>query len=388
MQFLALAARGTVELVAAECRALSLKVLKVDGEGVHLELSWRELALALVHLRVAQRLLAVLGSCQADDGDSLYAGARKIDWGEWLDARATFAVYASGDTVPPGKRADGRPHAGLVDLRFVALRVKDAIADDLTRRLGKRPNVDRDDPVVSVVVRGFRGRWTFLLDAADPPLFQRGFRVASVDAPLKETLAAACVDLCGWNGRTRLIDPMCGSGTLVMEAAGKALGLAPGCTRTFAIERWPHHGKTMLKWCEHMRAEAVEHARKSLSQARVDIVATDVEIQAVQATQANLESAGLEAIVHVEQRDARQLPAQPAGTVLLSNPPYGQRIGGPNVADLWREVGQAWRGKGLQAAWLLTSDPAQADAMGWRKASQHGLTNGALEVELIAFREG
>jgi 23S rRNA G2445 N2-methylase RlmL len=144
MHFLALAARGTLDVVAAECRALSFKILKVDGDGVHLDLSWRELAKALIHLRVAQRLLLELGHGNGDDGETLYYAARRIDWGEWLDARSTFAVYASGDTVAPGKRENGRPFSGLTDMRFVALRVKDAIADAVrgslrVRRRSKRP---------------------------------------------------------------------------------------------------------------------------------------------------------------------------------------------------------------------------------------------------------
>ncbi len=381
MQFLALAARGTAELVAAECRALSLKVTKTDAEGVHLDLSWRELAIALVHLRVAQRILVELGSHPAFDGDSLYAAARKVDWGEWLDARSTFAVYASGDTMPPGKTPEGRPHAGLTNLQFVGLRVKDAIADDLTRRLGKRPNVSRDDPVVSVVVRGRQGRWNFYLDAADPPLFQRGIRIADVEAPLKETLAAACVDLTGWTGRGKLIDPMCGSGTLIIEAVSKVLGLAPGCTRTFAIERWPHHGKTLLKWCTEIRAQAVEKAQKALEGAKLDVAASDIDPAAVRATRENLANAGLSELVQVSCRDARELPPQPPGTVLLSNPPYGQRLSPGEAEPLWRELGQAWRGKGLWQVWLIAPNELP-EAMGWERRRTSPLNNGSIDVAM------
>ncbi len=386
MEFLALAARGTADLVAAECRALGLKVTRTDAEGVHLDLSWRELAIALVHLRVAQRLMVELGNHPAYDGDSLYAAARKVDWGEWLDARSTFAVYASGDMVQPGKTPEGRPHAGLTNLQFVGVRVKDAIADDLTRRLGKRPNVSRDDPVVAVMVRGRQGRWHFYLDAADPPLFQRGVRMADVEAPLKETLAAACVDLCGWNGKGKLIDPMCGSGTLVIEAASKVLGLAPGCTRTFAIERWPHHGKTLQKWCNEIRTAAVEKAKAALEAPHLDIEACDLDPAAVRATRANLENAGLADVVRVECRDARQLPAQPPGTVLLSNPPYGQRLAPGEAEGLWQELGSAWRGKGLAQAWLL-APPELGEALGWERKRSHPLTNGSLDVALQAFAE-
>jgi putative N6-adenine-specific DNA methylase len=383
MHVVALAARGTHDLVAAECRTRSLKVLRVDADGVHLDLTWRELAMALIHLRVAQRLLIALGSCEADDGESLYQGARRIDWGEWLNARSTFAVWATGDTVPAGKRADGRPYAGLTDLRFVALRVKDAIADDLTRRLGRRPDVDRVDPVVSVMVRGRQGRWSFYLDAADPPLFQRGFRVAAGPASLKETLAAACVDLSGWSATTRLIDPLCGSGTLVIEAASKALGLAPGCTRTFAVERWPQHGKTMTRWCDEIRQAAVAHAKQAIGETALRIEASDIDPLAVQAARDNVAAAGLDGVIEVLHRDARDLPHQPAGTVLVCNPPYGERLGGAGVETLYRELGASWQGKGLSVAHVLSGHEGFESAFGWPIQRRHALANGDLAVTLL-----
>lgn len=385
MHFLALAARGTLDAVAAECRALSLKILRVDGDGVHLDLSWRELAKALVHLRVAQRLLLELGSGPGDDGETLYHTARRIDWGEWLDARSTFAVYATGDTVPPGKRENGRPFAGLTDMRFVGMRVKDAIADDLTRRLGRRPDVDRRDPQVTVVVRGHQGRWTFYLDPSDPPLFQRGTRVAPGPAPLKETLAAACVDLSRWDPRQPLLDPMCGSGTLVLEAAAKALGIAPGCTRTFAVERWPQHDKTMTRWCSEERADAVAKAKRALTAPTLKIRASDIDSWSVQATQRNLQESGLEDVIQVEQADATRLAPQPQGTVLLTNPPYGERLGGSGVTELYQQLGQSWRGKGLESVHVLSAHEQFLESFGWTPLHGQRLTNGAIEVELLSF---
>lgn len=385
MHFLALAARGTLDVVAEECRALSLKILKVDGDGVHLDLSWRELAKALIHLRVAQRLLLELGHGNADDGETLYYAARRIDWGEWLDARSTFAVYASGDTVAPGKRENGRPFSGLTDMRFVALRVKDAIADDLTRRLGKRPDVDRNNPQVTVVVRGRQGRWSFYLDPSDPPLFQRGTRVDPGPAPLKETLAAACVDLSGWNGKVPLLDPMCGSGTLLLEAAGKALGIAPGCTRTFAVERWPQHDKTMSRWCNEIRAEAVAKARAALTAPRLQLRGSDNDAWSVQAAQRNVEEAGLSGVIRIDQADATRLPPQAEGTLLLTNPPYGERLGGTGVTELYEQLGRAWRGKNLAGVHVLSGHEQFLDHFAWTPLHSQRLANGALEVELISF---
>ncbi|MBM4343467.1 MAG: hypothetical protein FJ100_08830 [Deltaproteobacteria bacterium] len=385
MHCLALAAPGTLDLVAAECRAMGLPVTAVDADGVHLNLQWKQIARALVHLRIATRLLLHLASHAAPDGETLYRAALRIDWADWLTARSTFAVFATGDPVPAGVGADGRKHAGLVDLRFVAVRVKDAIADEMTRRFGQRPDVDRNDPVVSIVVRGRQGRWGFYLDLCDPPLSMRGVCEIKGPAPLRENVAAAVVDLAGWDRRGRLLDPMCGSGTLVVEAACKALGIAPGCTRTFACERWPQHGKAMRTWLDTERSAAVERARSAIAAARLDIVASDVDPHAVAATRGNLQSAGLAELVQLECRDAREIPPQPAGTVVVTNPPYGERIGGDEVETLYRDLGHGWRGKGIAAAHVLSGADGFATAFGWHQTGRHRLNNGGLDVELLAF---
>ncbi len=386
MHCLALAAPGTLDLVAAECRDLGLPVTIVDADGVHLNLEWKQVARALVHLRIATRLLLHLANHTADNGDSLYRAAQRIDWAEWLTTKSTFAVYATGDTVPAGVGADGKRHAGLVDLRFVGLRVKDAIADEMTRRFGQRPDVDRDDPVVALVLRGRQGRWGFYLDLCDPPLAMRGVCEVKGPAPLRENVAAAVVDLSGWTGSGRLLDPMCGSGTLVVEAACKALGIAPGCTRTFACERWPQHGKALRKWLDAERGAAVERARKAIAESRLDIAASDVDPHAVAATRANLDNAGLADVVKVEIRDARELPPQPAGTVVVTNPPYGERIGGDGVDNLYRGLGHAWRDKGIERAYVLSGADSFAGAFGWQQVGRHHLNNGGLDVELLALR--
>lgn len=388
MKCLALAAPGTLELVAAECRALGLKILRVDSDGVHVEAAWLEIARTLVHLRVATRLLLHLGTYPADDGDSLYRAALRIDWAEWLDVKSTFGVFSSGELVEGTLRPDGKKSKGLTDHRFVNVRVKDAIADDMMRRFSKRPNVDRDAPTVALLVRGRAGHWSFYLDLADPALFMRGVCEARAMASLKETLAAAMVDLCGWNGKTRLIDPLCGAGTIGIEAAGKVLGIAPGCTRTFACERWPHHGKAMARWLNDIRAEEVAKAKDALQKGGIDIWLSDREPDALDAAAHNLGNAGLQDLVHLERMDARDLPPQPSGSIILTNPPYGERIGGDDVGTFYAQLGHAWRGKNIAQVWALSGATNFAEAFGWKQIARHRLNNGAIDVELQGFVEG
>lgn len=384
MQVLALAARGTHDLVARECRALGLPVERTAGDGVWMDLTPEQTAKALVGLRIASRLLLHLGGFHAEDAESLYEGAWDLDWPRWMNADATFAVHASGDLIPSTPERRGLDHH-----LFVSLKVKDAIADRLTRKLGRRPNVAREDPEIRVVVRGRRGRWDVFLDLADPPLHHRGHRAQPGPAPLKETLAAAVVEVVDWRGQGRLHDPTCGSGTLVIEAVNRHLGIPPGCTRWFGVERWPHHGETMQQHLDEERRKGVDHAKSAISNAKgLDVLATDLYPDAIEAVRANLIASGLDGIVRVEQLDAAKLAPPPAGTTIVCNPPYGQRLGGEGVEDLFRSLGDAWRGFSGVTAWVLEGHEGFQAAFGMADTGHQDFSNGPLPVTLRRYALG
>ena len=375
MHWTAPCARGTTDLAAAECRSLGLRLTGERLDAVTFEGDWPDAARALVHLRIPSRLILDLASFDARSADELYDGMSNIAWEQWLDARATFAVFASGDLT------DGlRTHV------FVALRTKDAIADRLTRRHGRRPDVAREDPDVRVVVRGRRGHWHVGLDVAHPPLHERGFRVAQTEAPLKETLAATVAMAAGWRpDHGPLIDPMCGSGTLIIEAVNLALGLAPGCTRRFSCERWPHHGARCHALLDAERARAVAHARRLFAAPPpMRVEASDLDPNAVLATRKNLAAAGLIDLVTVSTADARTRPL-PIATTLLCNPPYGERMGGEDVVSLYRDLGIAWRRGDRLRAWVLDGHEQFAATFGHAPAATRPLRNGRLAVNLRQY---
>jgi putative N6-adenine-specific DNA methylase len=222
------------------------------------------------------------------------------------------------------------------------------------------------------------------LDASGAPLHERGWRVAQGPAPLKETLAAAMVEMVGWTGQGRLHDPMAGAGTLVVEAVNRALGIAPGCTRSFGIERWPLHGAVMTHHLDDQRDRAVEHAQKVLAKPQLDVLAGDVDPASLRALRDNLASAGLEHVVEVEQRDATELPVPPKGSMLVANPPYGERIGA-DVETLYRRLGMRWRTFAGTTAWLVDGHPGFAAAFDERPLENHGLWNGPLPVQWRRF---
>jgi 23S rRNA G2445 N2-methylase RlmL len=387
MQVLALAAEGTHDVVKAELRSLGFAIQRTERDGHWLDLNWKDLARALVHLRAAPRVLLYIGQFQANDSDGVYNGARRIDWGEWLDKQSTFAITVSGDLVPTPPPEPGKPRVRGLDTHiFVSQRIKDAIADDLLRRWGQRPNVDRFNPVMRIVVRGNKGMWSVFLDPCDPALHARGYRVAQTEAPLKETLAAAVVSLSGWPRNCSLVDPMVGSGTLLIEAANHALGIAPGCTRLFAIERWPQHGKALTKMLDEFRGAAVDHAKSVLSKNHdFQLTGYDIDGQVVRAARQNIAEAGLESMIRVEYGDVRELPMQPQGTWLLTNPPYGERLGGEDVTTLYREMGQGLRHKNLHRLAILSGHPDFAEQFGWPVTRTSHLRNGKLEVQLLTF---
>lgn len=380
MHVLATAALGTVDLVEQECRQLGLDVLGHDKDGVHLDLGWPGVATALVHLRMATRLLLRLGEFAAHNAESLYEGSRRLPWLDWLDPQATFAIFASGDLVPSQNGGQGLEHH-----IFVSQKVKDALCDVLRSRYGRRPNVNADDPDVRISVRGRRGRWSVWLDLSGPPLHERGLRMRQLAAPLKETLAATVATLAGWQPGQPLRDPFCGSGTLTIEAVNLGLGIAPGCTRWFGVERWPLHGQAAQRELDMVRGAAVEHAQRVLRQKNdLDIEASDTDPRALQAVRENLRAAGLDGVVRVVHRQAQALPPVQGG-VIIGNPPYGIRLNDADVLALYREIGERWQACQDATVAILCGNVDFVANFGWPVASARELRNGPIEVGLFKY---
>jgi 23S rRNA (guanine2445-N2)-methyltransferase / 23S rRNA (guanine2069-N7)-methyltransferase len=381
MHVLATAALGTVDLVEQECRKLGLDVLGNDRDGVHMDLGWPGIATALVHLRLATRLLLRLGDFAAHNAESLYEGTRRLPWLDWLDPNATFAIFASGDLVPTQNGRQGLEHHV-----FVSQKVKDALCDVLRSRYGRRPNVNADDPDVRISVRGRRGRWSVWLDLSGPPLHERGLRMRQLTAPLKETLAATVATLAGWQPGMALRDPFCGSGTLTIETVNLGLGIAPGCTRWFGVERWPLHGQAAQKELDQVRGAAVAHAQGVLQRTTgLDIEASDTDSRAMQAIRENLRAAGLDGVVRVVQRDARVLPPVTHG-VIVGNPPYGMRLDDANILEMYQQIGAGWKACQDTTVAILCGNVDFVTNFGWPVESARELRNGPIEVGLFRYK--
>jgi putative N6-adenine-specific DNA methylase len=386
MRFFATCAKGTEGALRRELAALRLARVRGDRGGVAFEGPLEAGMRACLHARTAMRILLELARFPAASADALYEGTRAVEWEAWLTARTTLAVEASVSS-------SAITHSG-----YAALKVKDAVVDRLRDRLGARPDVDPRDPDFGIVLHLARGEAALSLDLAGEPLHRRGHRAVTGVAPLKETLAAAILALGGADPELPFVDPMAGSGTLAIEHGLRARRIAPGLSRAFGFQRWPvYRGGPQSLW-DRMKAEA---RAEILPRAPAPILARDLHPKALAALRKNVAAAGLAEDVAIEEGDARELaPRSPRGT-MVSNPPYGERLGGgrgeeerggdPRVRE--RKLAGFYRGLGemilRHSGWtvvLLSGNPALARALPLRPDVDHRLWNGPLEVRLLRWR--
>jgi 23S rRNA G2445 N2-methylase RlmL len=329
-----------------------------------------------LHARVAVRVLMQLHEFEAADAQSLYAGARAVRWRDWLTTRSTLAVHGSVRDAP------NFTHSG-----FAALKVKDAVVDSLREALGARPDVDTKSPDVGIVLHLAGRQATLYLDLAGEPLHRRGYRVAMVEAPLKETLAAAVVALGGVRADQPFIDPMAGSGTLAIEHAMAARGLAPGLRRRFGFERWPTLTEELRGAWQRQRL-AAEAAAEAPRTPLPPIVCADLSPDALGVARRNASAAAVDDDITFELGDVAALDRRwDAGTV-CTNPPYGERLepdAGDRLGALYRAMGRAFmRLAGWQVV-VLSGNPLFSRALPWKPVVSHRLFNGALEVRLLRY---
>jgi 23S rRNA G2445 N2-methylase RlmL len=384
MKFFATCAKGTEGALRKELVAAGLRRVRGDRGGVGFEGPLEAGLRACLYSRTAMRMLLELGRFPAPSAEALYDGVRALDWEPWLDPSTTLAVEATVSS------------AAITHSGFAALKVKDAVVDAIRDRHGARPDVDPKDPDVRIVLHLAREEAAISLDLAGHPLHRRGYRAAMTEAPLKETLAAAVLLLGGVDPELPFVDPMAGSGTLAIEHALRARRLAPGLGRAFGFQRWPgYRGAVQSAW-DRLREEARAAA---LPRAPAPILAKDVNRKVVEALRHNVTAAGLAADVVVEQADARELEPTAEGGTIVTNPPYGERLGGAGegasaadarVAD--KKLAGFYRGLaemiGRHHGWsvvVLSGNPALARAIPLRPAIDHRLWNGPIEAHLLKY---
>jgi 23S rRNA (guanine2445-N2)-methyltransferase / 23S rRNA (guanine2069-N7)-methyltransferase len=378
--FFASCPKGLEYLLVDELKALGGADVREALAGVHFR---GELAIgyaACLWSRLASRILMPLGEFAVADADALYAGVRSIDWTQHLDVASTFAVDAVGSTNE------------ITHSQFAALRVKDAIVDQFRESSGDRPSIDTEQPALRVNLVLRRGKAIVSIDLSGTPLHQRGYRRGKGIAPLKENLAAAMLLRAGWPGVYSagggLVDPLCGSGTLLIEAALLAADVAPGLRREyFGLFGWRGHDAALWKSL-HDAAQA--RATAGLQSLKAMFFGFDQDPAVLNEAKHNAQYAQLSGFIHFGRQSLEHLHRpheldRPG--LVISNPPYGERMGsGESVAALYRLLGAKLKAE--FASWhacVITSDESLGRAIGLRAGKKYKLFNGALKCVLLLF---
>ena len=364
-------ARGLEELLKTELDALGAQDLQVVQGGVHFRADDRVMYQSLLWSRLASRILLPLGEFGVWSDLDLYVGAQSIPWTEMFDSTTSFAIHFSGTNEV------------IRNSQFGALRIKDAIVDSFTRQNLERPSVDREQPGIRINAWLNKDRVSIALDLSGDALHQRGYRQQTGVAPLKETLAAAIVMRSGWQSSTPLVDPMCGSGTLLLEAALIATDRAPGLLRThWGFNRWKNHNQAV--W-QDVLGEAKERARVGTAAATARFFGYDNDSRVLESARANARRAGVFELFTFTQQDVIKLKNPLAGQeitgTVLSNPPYGERLESePALIALHSQLGrlmkQHFGGWNLS---LFSASPELLSCLQLRADRQFKAKNGPLE---------
>lgn len=320
-------------------------------------------------LRTALRILKPIHEFQASDADEVYNAVHQIDWHKYLDLKTSFAV----DSVVYSE--DFR-HS-----KFVAYKVKDAIVDYFRENDGQRPNISVANPDIRLNIHISGKECTLSLDSSGESLHKRGYRVATVESPINEVLAAGMLMLTGWQGEKDLIDPMCGSGTIAVEAALLARNIYPGIFHQgkYAFENWPDFDADLLQSIYDDDSQERSFTHK--------IYARDIDPVAVGATTRNARSAGVLDCIDIAQQPFQQFhkPEQPA--IMVMNPPYGERISAPNLSGLYRTIGEKLKHQFTgNDAWIISYHKETFDMIGLKPSLVIPLYNGALPCEFRKYQ--
>ncbi len=362
--------RGLEPLLAEDLAAAGAAELQQISGGVHFVGEWPVCYRANLHSRIATRILWRVAQASYAKEQDIYELALDTPWPKWFVPEQTIRVDVNAVKSP------------LKSIEFVTLRIKDAICDRFRRDFARRPSVDTRQP--DVRIQGFinSDECTLYLDTSGAPLYQRGFRQKTVEAPLRENLAAGILRLSGWQPGTALLDPMCGSGTFLLEAAQIALNRAPGARRDFAFQGLRHFDPQVWK----SMLEAAQAAEKPAAPAA--IFGSDISPVAVRAALANLDRAGLLPAVSLASGDLLEIDAPAAAGIMVSNPPYGERVSSDEeLAEFYPLLGHALKRR--FAGWscyLISADTRLPKLVRLTPSKKTPLFNGALDCRLYEFR--
>ena len=359
--------QGLEEVLAQELIELGANDVQIGRRMVSFSGDQEMMYRANFCLRTAVRVLKPISHFRARNADDVYKAVKEIEWNEFLDLDTSFVV----DTTVYSTE--------FRNSKFVAYKVKDAIVDYFMEREGKRPNISVANPDLRLNIHIAEDNCTLSLDSSGESLHLRGYRTATVEAPINEVLAAALIKMSGWKFDCDLIDPFCGSGTILVEAALMARNIYPGVFRQkFGFENWKDFNPELLSsiFEDDSNERTFEHR----------IVGSDINLRAVEAALANAKAAGVADLITVEQREIRDFKKPEMPAVLITNPPYGERLRPEDLSDIYRTLGEKLK-REFQGgeAWIISSREELFDSMRLRPSFKVPLQNGSLDCELRKY---
>ena len=359
---------GLEPVLAKELTQLGASDVQIGRRMVSFKGDKELLYRANFQLHTAIRILKPIKHFKALSADDVYEGVKDIDWSEYIGIDKTFAV----DSVVFSEE--------FRHSKFVAYKVKDAIVDQFREKTGQRPNISISNPDIRLHIHIAEDHCTLCLDSSGDSLHRRGYRQESVEAPLNEVLAAGMILMTGWHGETDFIDPMCGSGTLLIEAALIARNMAPGLFRKeYAFEKWPDFD-----------AELFDKIYNDDSQEREfnhHIYGYDVDIKAVNTARLNVKAAGLSSDITVEEQDFKNFTQPKNKSIIVTNPPYGERISTNDLLGTYKMIGERLKHQFTgNEAWILSYREECFAQIGLKPSIKIPVFNGSLECEFRKYQ--
>ena len=367
MELMVTTLKGLEEILAKELLNIGANDIQIHRRAVACSGDLEMLYKINFHARTAVRVLMPIATFNVKTADELYEKIKEINWGKHLDETKTFSIDAVIYSENFG-------HS-----RFTTYRAKDAIVDYFTEKSGKRPSIRLDNPDLYINVHISGTTCTISLDSSGDSLHKRGYRASQTDAPLNEVLAAGMLLLAGWDGQCDFIDPMCGSGTLLTEAAMIALNIPPGLYRnSFAFEKWDNFDKELF--------DRIYNDESNEREFNFHIYGSDNSPKAVRTAEANIKSAGLSKYITVKQYAIQQLEKPSDKGLIVTNPPYGERLQGDELYELYEAIGERLKHhfQGF-TAWVISSERSLLSRIGLKPSKRIPLLNSSLECEFWEF---
>ena len=360
--------QGLEEVLAQELTELGANNVQIGRRMVSFTGDKAMMYRANFCLRTAVRILMPIKHFRAKDADEVYAAVRSINWSKYLDATTTFAV----DSVVFSTE--------FRHSKFVAYKVKDAIVDYFRETTGERPNIRITNPDIKLNIHIAEDDCTLSLDSSGDSLHQRGYRVASVEAPINEVLAAGLIKLTGWKADSDFIDPFCGSGTFVIEAALMARNIYPGVFRkSFGFEKWKDFDRNLFDEIYNDDSQEREFEHK--------IYGYDINFPAIEVATRNVKSAGVSDIIVLKQQDFRKFTAPSEKSIIVTNPPYGERLTPPDLLSLYQSIGKVLKHEFTGGeAWVISSKQELFEHIGLRPSLKIQILNGSIDCDFRKYQ--